>query len=417
MGVLFLIFFTPIPFGSVDLWAVTVMRIVVGLITLAWLLQIYLERAGLRPALTLFSRTPLDLPVLLGFGLVILNTYLSVYPYASLGWLYQFLSYALLYQVLVHSLRTRRQLIGLVSILVIAGSLEALFGLVRYLQGSTQLFGREVMRGMVTGTFISRTHVAVYLEMCIPLAMGLIFLARELEKKLLLATFIALMGTALALSLSRGGILSFLLSLVFLGGCMALHRTDRRGVWIPFTLFLVIFIYLFWVGITPVIERLEGTWTGGQLDESSLVRLTFWQNSLELLKEAPLLGTGLGTFQYVFLKYMPYLGPTLRAFHAESIYIEFLVDVGLLGLALFLWGVIRVFHHALRRYFLPGENPLKLLTLATLTSCLAFLLHGFVDFNLRIPSNALLFTLILAILMASLRLMKDPGSRTLDHGP
>ncbi|HWP46783.1 MAG TPA: tetratricopeptide repeat protein [Candidatus Limnocylindrales bacterium] len=408
LGFLFLVFFTPLAFGSIDLWATTVMRLTVGFITLAWILQIYLESKEEPFYLFVRSRTPLNTPLLLGFILVILNTCFSIYPYVTREWLYQFLTYCLFYQVLVYHLRTQRQLVGLVSILVIAGSLEAFFGLIRYFQGFTHLLGREVPQGMMAGTFISPTHFAVYLELIIPLAIGLTFLTRQWEKKLLLGLLVAIMGTALALSLSRGGIISLLLSLIFLSICLAIRRTDQKPVWILLALFLAILTYLSWIGIMPVIERIEKTWLGGQWDESTLIRLTFWQNSLELLKEAPLLGTGLGTFQYVFLKYAPYLGESLRAFHAESIYIELLVDTGLLGLIVFLWGIQRVFQSALTAYFSPEERSLKLLTLTALTSVLAFLFHGIVDFNLRVPANALLLTTILAILMVSLRFTTTP---------
>lgn len=408
IGVLFLVLFTPLAFGSVDLWATTVMRLTVGFITLAWILQIYLENKKVPSSLSIRSPTPLDTPLLSGFILVVLNTCFSIYSYATTQWLYQYLTYALLYLVLIHHLRTQRQVVGLVSILVIAGSLEAFFGLIRYFRGFTHLFGREMVQGMVTGTFLSRTHLAVYLELIIPLAIGLTFLTQSWEKKLLLSLLIAIMGTALALSLSRGGLISLLLSLIFLSICMAIRRTDQKYIWILLALFLAVLIYLSWIGITPVIERIEKTWVDGRLDESTLIRLTFWQNSLELLKEAPLLGTGLGTFQYVFLKYAPYLGESLRAFHAESLYIELLVDTGLLGLMVFFWGIQRVFQSALTNYFSLGEQSLKLLTLAALTSLLAFLLHGMVDFNLRVPANALLLTIILAILMDSLRFNPIP---------
>jgi tetratricopeptide (TPR) repeat protein len=416
-GILFLIFFTPIPFGSIDLWAVTIMRVVVGLITLVWLLQVYLERKD-NPDRPVLPRTSLNAPLLLGFGFLGLNTFFSVYRYASMWWLYQFITYALLYIVLVHHLQTRQRLIGLVTLLIIAGSLEAFFGIIQYLQGATHLFGREVMRHMVTGTFISRTHTAVYLGMMIPLVVGLLFRVREIEKKFILITLAVIMITSLVLTLSRGGLVSLLLSLVFFFSCMAIHRTDQRQIWLLFVLFLAISIYLSWLGIAPVLKRLGETFVEGQLDSSTLLRLAIWQHSFDLLKTAPLLGTGLGTFQFVFLKYMPYLGETLRAFHAESIYFELLLDAGILGLMLFLWGVIRVFRQALRGYFSSSESSLKLVTLGVLSSCLAFLFHGFVDFNPRIPSNALLFTVILSILMASLQLMgthvKSRGSKRKD---
>jgi len=416
VGVLFLVFFTPMAFGATDLWAVTVMRLVVGLITLAWLLQAYLERVGASscaPYSQPFTPAPppsgsggrgkgLDIPLLLGFGFILLNTYSSIYRYATTWWLYQFLVYALLYQVLVHHLRTQRQAIGLVSILVIAGGLEAFLGLIRYLQGSNRLFGREVLQGRVTGTFLSQTHLVGYLEMIIPLALALIFVTRRLEKKLLLIALAAVMGAALLLSLSRRELVNFLLLLIFLSVCMAIRRIDRRRIWLLFALFLAILIYPLGVGISPVTHLLEEAWREGSSQASALLPLNFRQDHFELPGRTPLLGTGLGTFRYVSSRFTSLMGASQQALPTESSYLQLLVETGFLGLILFLWGVKRIFHRAIQGYLSTPQGSPKALTLATLAGFLAFLFQGSVDFNLHVPANALLVTLISAILMASL---------------
>jgi O-antigen ligase len=83
--------------------------------------------------------------------------------------------------------------------------------------------------------------------------------------------------------------------------------------------------------------------------------------------------------------------------HAHNDYLELLADTGLIGgmcmlgfIALLAWrglSNLRATHNPVRQFVYAGS----------LVACTGLLLHSLVDFNLHIPSNALLFLLLAAM--------------------
>lgn len=124
---------------------------------------------------------------------------------------------------------------------------------------------------------------------------------------------------------------------------------------------------------------------------SVLVRFHVWQSALEIIKENPAIGAGAGNMQIVYplfrsLEEYRISGTVTQVARAHNDYIETAVDLGIIGLGLFLWILAEAFR-ALR------QNAKKLsfteAGIAGATACiLASALFGF---PLNTPSTALLF--------------------------
>jgi tetratricopeptide (TPR) repeat protein len=114
---------------------------------------------------------------------------------------------------------------------------------------------------------------------------------------------------------------------------------------------------------------------------------------------APLLGSGLGAYADAFPPFKQGHGD-VRTTHAESDLLEFMAEGGLAGIALFVWlgwSIAARTRLALRREPSPFRRGLTTGAIAGATS---LLLHGLVDFNLRVPSNALVFVSLLGLACA-----------------
>jgi O-antigen ligase len=110
----------------------------------------------------------------------------------------------------------------------------------------------------------------------------------------------------------------------------------------------------------------------------------------------------LGTFETAYPRYAGFYDG-LRVDHAHNDYFELLANTGLIGgvFGLAFVAVLFWFGYAnLRSARSPGGRAFYGSALA---ACAGILLHSFVDFNLHLPSNALLF-LICAGLATSCRL-------------
>jgi len=140
--------------------------------------------------------------------------------------------------------------------------------------------------------------------------------------------------------------------------------------------------------------------------ESTGGRLIVYQNTLQMIKDRPILGTGLGTFIYAYPKYRP---PRFRIFMnaVHNDYLQYGQEMGIFGLGSFALLLVLFFKKNLSLLKNLKDKYLQSLTLGFLVSIIAIAIHSLGDFNLQIPANALLFWIILA-LSSSIAIMVRP---------
>ena len=145
-----------------------------------------------------------------------------------------------------------------------------------------------------------------------------------------------------------------------------------------------------WVGVEPVVERYQSA------ESAYLLRSAIWADTASLIREHPLLGTGLGTFGIVY----PQVQTTALNFqvdHAHNDYLEVATELGLPG-ALLLFGLIwTVLWRAITVFYNSPRQRERFLLLGCCGSILAILFHSFTDFNLQVPANAMVFAVILGL--------------------
>lgn len=413
LGIISLIIFPPIVFGAIQLQHVTYIHTIIFSIGIIWVIK-----TVVKGSLT-YLPTPFDLPFLLFLVLGIVNLLTSTYAHNTERELYLVLNYGLLYFLVVQQLKTVRRIIGLAFIMILVGSGESLFGLFQYLRGAKTVLGYQTPNiGTVNATYFNHNHFAGFLILIIPIALGLLVGTAHLEKKLFVFLLIGLMGVAFVLTLSRGGLLSFFIASGFFFICFLVKKLSSSYERLSLRAFskyalLVLLLLLFlvtsirWIGFSPIAHRsLSKTFFPTEETLQYEIRLSLWRNALALVKEFPVLGSGLGTFEYVFLRYRPDKLPQDRqAFYAHNDYLELLIETGFPGLLLAIWAILRFFRYGLKGYFQHKDPILTLLVLGGLTSCLAMFIHSFFDFNLQIPANALLFFIIAAMTTATIQLM------------
>jgi len=310
--------------------------------------------------------------------------------------------------------RARRR--HLVTWLVALGTFEALYGLVQYLTGWQRIFGyvKKYNLEEATGTYINRNHFAGFLEMVIPFGVALVLyenakLPRRVVagrnarikrvlggKKLsriglwLLAATVMVAG--LLFSLSRMGIISAVASLAVMAAFSGFQR--KLGLWFAAGIMACGIILVLWMGAGPALGRF-GTISEeyASADES---RWSLWRDTARLIGGHPLLGSGLGTFPVAFTRVQStFLGRFVN--HAHNDYLELASDLGIPAAALF-WGSTGALLVRVARKAASSEVSFeRAMALGCLGSMAAILLHSLTDFNLYIPANAMVFSLILGL--------------------
>ncbi len=409
-SLLFLVIFSPLAHGGVTPFSIAVLQ-GVTLLCVSWWVLAMIWQGRLR-----LARSPVDLPSAGLLLLACLSLLWSVYPYATWIQLTRLLAYAAVFCVAFNTLRRRRRLLRVAWGLVIFGSLFATLGILHpeglleqipYYQSVAE---QDLEQGLRL-TFVNHSNFAGYLEMVCWLCVGLALASRGAKRVLLLGLG-AYVAAAVFLSLSRGGMLGlgagFLLLCAWLG-----RRADRKLlVWTAGFAVFAVWILTSLVKTELVVERLE---TLKEPMRAGSYRFLMWRESLDVIAAHPWLGSGFGTYVHVSPRYQSAGTSAFMIDHPHNEYLERTAELGGVGGALvFVW--IAVFFVAGLRH-LAGQRDRRLrgLGIGAFAACLSLLAHDVVDFQLVVPSSALLFSLCaaLALLCATLR-RREPSPRWLD---
>jgi O-antigen ligase len=354
---------------------------------------------------------------------------ISVDPESTAHWLAFTTGLVALALLASPALRERRVALR-ASVALIAGAIAvAVYGLVARLAFGDKLYGFLAVPTVAPfGPFVSKNHFAGYVEMAACLAVGLAAgLADEARRGPERLSWLdsphacrvvfawgaaAVLVLAVPLSLSRGGVVSLTGGLVTFVAVRMGTRPSRGGLGRS----LAVAASVLALAISSVVfvlpqEATARVRTLGNIsaDNSGSYRIAIWRNSLRLAASSPLVGSGFGAYEDAIPRFKTVAGD-LSVEHAENDYVELLAEGGLAGVSLagflLLVGVSDAFKHAR-----DEEHRLSRgLRAGALAAIAALLVHSAFDFNLRIPSNALLFVLLVALAFA-------PVDRTASESP
>lgn len=401
---LFLIIFTPLAYGAVQPWAIAVFELTAAFMALIWILKM-LSKAEFD-----YIKNPLN-PLILFFifyiSLQLSFLYYplplipyplprSIYPWATKTELIKIISYALIFFVTQNTVKSRAQITRIISFIMAVGFILSVFYLARYL-------GVKSPRGL-----INRDHLSAYLAMVICLALGFLFV-HSLDtnrytltaKRLLIFFSVMVMGAALFFTMSRGGMFSFIASLVFMAILVLMRKSIRKKSWIISIVAFFIVLTIAWLGATPIIERILSI----KIEITSLYfagRFPVWKATLQIIKDFPVFGSGLATFNYIFPKYQPAQIMSAHYSYAHSDILELLSEVGMIIFLLVVCGLALVVIYLFKN-FNNRLNPWVVgMSIGFWGSLAGIFLHSFTDFNLHIPANAILLCIILALFIVIL---------------
>jgi O-antigen ligase len=320
---------------------------------------------------------------------------------------------ALLFFLVVQAFETIENWIVFVWFLLALGFSVSVLGILQHFTFNGKLYWFRELRygGIPFGPYVNRNHFAGLVELIIPMGLSILLLrAEERDRMSLLMVLTLIPIGALFLSGSRGGIAAFFVE-VGLVVILALLRGHRKNQFaIAATLLLLAGGFVVWLGAGRALARFEAY---QKLEVSEARRAEMLRDSWRIFVDHPLAGTGVGTLEDVFPRYETlYDGSIVN--HTHNDYVEALAESGVIGGLIGICFLVFFFRGAWRR-IQEAPNRLDLaLHIGALSACCALLAHSFVDFNLHIPSNALLFLIQcgLATSAAPTRLVRRSEAHT-----
>jgi O-antigen ligase len=275
---------------------------------------------------------------------------------------------------------------------------QALFAAWQWQFQPGRIYGRVVTAGSPFGSFVNHNHFAGLVEMGALLAAGMA--VGKWRRHRLDWSFVALGGVAALLVLvliasrSRGGTLALLAGACSLGVGLIGSR-HRLASWVVAGIVAAATVS---VAVLPEAtgQRLASLLRGGE-DASVAYRLDTARSTVRLAMSSPLLGVGLGSFADEVTRFKSGHGD-VRVTHAESDVLELLAETGLVGGVILVWLGWDLWRRASANLSAaPGRSGI---VLGAFAAIVAMSFHSLFDFNLRIPSNALVFCTLLGLLVA-----------------
>lgn len=431
---------TPLPFGSNrPIWW-TLLALLVGALLAAYAWRIWSGKE--RPGIGLWAVLPIILPYLcamlwavvqtvalppIGLGHPIwaiasdalgrpLGEYISLDPHKTATYLMRLLSYAGIFWLALEFGRDRAFAERLLRVLTWVGMIYATYGVIMHVFGIERILWvpKWAYQGFLTSTFVNRNSYATYA------ALGLIcsvaILTQELREVLLPpmetkrrwmgiiqtltgAAAVPLMascilGTAILQTGSRAGamctLVGLLVFLVLAGFAQLIHW---RQIFIPAFFIALISVILLFAGGTTVLSRIDTL----KADRSE--RRQMYEITAQAIGDAPVIGTGLGTFQSIFNMYRrPNFAGTVHVDNAHNSYLENALELGLPAAILLIasvGGILEACALALRRRKRGRLFPVVGISAITIVG-----LHSIVDFSLEIPAVAITFAAIAGVACA-----------------
>lgn len=307
--------------------------------------------------------------------------------------------------VLLAALVGRRRLHRrwLAAAVIGAGLFQVLYGARHLLAGSRQIWGVAVpgVDDRLRGTFVNPNHVAYLLEIALAVTLAVAWWGAahrrrwgvSMERRLMLVAppvlIWLLLLAGLALTSSRAGLLAALAGAAVQGVLIALPR--RRWRLAPLGLAAAL------AGLA-VVAGVVSQHAFGRLAETSLydvawsARLRVTRLTLELWRQFPLTGSGLGTFDSAFGTVEPADLAGDAWLHAHNDWAELAATGGAVAVVLVLIGLVAL-GRRLQRVLLAGRRSEdRAAALAAFGALAAVAVHEVFDFGLTMP--AVSFTLV-----------------------
>ncbi len=375
------LFFFPFVHGSWEISETFLTMTLVEIICFLWLVKAVIKwKVDFE-----FKKIKFILPAVIFIFILGLAMIWTQSPYYSfwgsyvrkMGYL-MWLHFFLFFLILFFNLKTSKQIVRVFYVIASVAGIVAVYGFL-------QVFGMDFFHWSespslghrVFSTFGQPNFLASWLLLALPIILWLFFsISRSLNR-----SDLAENNVFKKVFLRPIFICLFLLSLIIL------VLTQSRGAWIGFffasfffiiifswqkkkktlVVFLLIFFILSMVFLTilnarplmtregdnPLIVRLK---TLSNLSGAGQLRLIWWKNSLDLIKQRPLLGYGPETQELIFAKYYQPEYAALEGINqmpdrAHNDFLDVLLISGILGLISYMFLIVSVFWLGLKYIF------------------------------------------------------------------
>lgn len=336
----------------------------------------------------------LFLPILFFTLIIFLSTIFSKFSTVSLYGAYRenqglltFITYILLFFTLITNFNTYIKIRKLILFIILGALMVAIYGVFQHLGIDPFFYETNISsRERSYSTIGNPIFLSGYLAMSIPLCVYMIIINKSYLLKSFFLFSAIIISITILFTYSRGGYLAFFSSGLVLGIFYNRVEIKQNKYWLIliFLIFSVVTIYFNKQKIHKGNERINFSqrfFSIIDLKEDAIsARLTIWESTLLMIKDASILGIGLDAFGTSFLKYQ---SPKLAKFEGDfsaatkphNQFLQLTSTCGFLGLFAFLWVIVTFFLKILHNCKKVKDKNISSLNITLLASIVAYLIY------------------------------------------
>ena len=357
-----------------------------------------------------WKRNKLNLPIYLFIIILTLSLLISNAIRVSFGDYLIFISYIILYFIVINVINQKKEFDSFIKIFFITSFLVSIYALIQY-YGFDPYFA-DLKK--ITSTIGQKNCISNYLAIILPVIFSYFLLEKERRNKLIYYLLLSVLYTTLMICQSRGIWISISLTLIFAiyiiikFNFLKIFQENKK--WLILIIVTFIILTIIYSTDNPLNKSAitfpqRALSTFDEQDPSINTRLLIWKTTFNMIKDKPLLGSGIGTFkmnyldyQAVFLqKYPDYIKYSGKAAEAHNEYLQILAELGIPGFAVFL-SILFVFYSLALKYLKEKHNNKdKIIVFGLLMGITSFLIHSLLSFPYHVPILGSTFFIFLGL--------------------
>jgi O-antigen ligase len=333
------------------------------------------------------------------------SVFYSVNQPISFRWALEFTFYTGLFAAVVHIANGNKNVyFGLLNVALLSGLLVSVIGIFQYFHLDF-VFKVSNFTGRISSTLGNANFLGGYLILLIPISMVLFFVVENALYKYIYALNTILLVVALFFTQTLNAWIGLAVGAVIFAVLFIIYMPKYRKMVVISAIALTVIASALVFSFKPE-EAIGKLAKIGRFETfAERGRWLMWKSAVEMIKEKPVFGFGAGTYRVRFTEYEARLLKTkeftgythIITKDAHNDYLQIGSELGLAGLLLLLLFTGSVIFGAVRNLS-KEENDKIIIHIGLLCALIAFSVHMFFNFPLKIAPSAVLFFLFLGLL-------------------
>lgn len=261
---------------------------------------------------------------------------------------------------------------------------------------SSGIIGIFLKKNLLATSWGKSNYLATFFVLIIPITIGYFITQKSHKAKIFSGITLVFMFSALIFTLSRGGILALMISIIFLLFGVVKGRT-LIPIMIGFTIITLIIILNPLTGV--IIDRLATV----ERSYSYMMRLNFYRDVWKMVGDNPVIGVGLGN-----LGYHSQFKVTTHA-SAHNFILGLMGETGIIGAFLFLILLGKVFLKYFHDYMNESIEQIKILRWSFISSFIGCFIHALMEPNFEGYQFSIMFWVVVALYLKLNLLLSENG--------